>query len=51
MKSNCWLKIICKRCGKPRHIKPNCRVRFVESEVNAAYEANEPKWEKCLSVE
>ena len=42
---------MCKRCRKPRHITPNFRVKLVESEVNAVYEANETKWEKCLSVE
>ena len=53
MKSNCRAKIMCKRCGKPRLIKPNCHVKLVESKVNIAHEAkevDEPKWEKCISV-
>ena len=53
MKSNYRATIVCKRCGKPGHIKPS-HVKLVESEVNAAHEAkeaDEPMWEKCLSVE
>ena len=43
-----------KRCGKSGHIKPNCRVKLAESDVNIAHEVKEKdelNRDKCLSIE
>lgn len=46
--------MVCDRCRKPNHIKPNCRIKIQESEANAVHgskNSSDPIWEYCLTTE
>ena len=46
--------MVCDRCGKPGHIKPNCRVKIQKLEANVVHESknsSDPIWEYCLTTE
>ena len=48
------MKVVCDRCGKPGHIKPNCRVKIQKLEANVVHESknsSDPIWEYCLTTE
>ena len=48
------MKVVCHRCGKSGHIKPNCRVEMQEIEANVVHESKNSSdliWKYCLTTE
>ena len=51
------MKVVCHRCGKAGHIKPNCQVKMQESEANVVHESknspnsSDPIWEYFFTTE